>query len=127
MGNSFIAKVELYNGAIQSCPVCQATGKIGDPIYVQNIGDETNKNWVRCIDKDCFVKQGGTLPDGKKQFYGKKSRTAEERLAEALQYVPIFLRESDAIANQTEGLTPTEKRIQSSVIFKGYVEIFCRD
>lgn len=128
MGNSFIGKVELYNGAIQACKVCQKTGTIGDPIYIQNIGDEANKNWIRCVDLECFEKQGGTKPDANKKWTGKKQRTVEERLLEVKTVGPILWKMADEFITETyQDLAPTEFSIKQAVAFKEFSRIFCRD
>lgn len=45
-------------------------------LYMQNIGDEQNKNWIACIDLDCFISQGGTKPAPKEA--GQKRMTPEQ-------------------------------------------------
>jgi hypothetical protein len=127
MANSFTAKVELYNGALQACKVCSKTGNIGDDIFVQNIGDESNKVWIRCVDKECFTKQGGTLPDkSKKPYYQKKVKTTEQRLEICKIAGPVLRKLAD---EQTREAYPDLKdvtafSIKSDVQFKGLVEMF---
>lgn len=47
--------------------------KVGDSNYYEKVNDK----WIRCTDKDCFVAQGGHLPDPN-QKAAPKAKTPEE-------------------------------------------------
>lgn len=75
---SFITKAKpKSDGTFWACKKCQRVPQASQDLYMQNIGDDQNKNWIACIDLDCFISQGGTKP-APKQEGGRKKWTPEE-------------------------------------------------
>lgn len=114
MGNGFQAKAK--QAGVGTCKE-HSHDKDAD-IYMQNKGDDVNKNWVICRDLECFTKQGGVFDPNapKKQF---NARTKEQRLDEAAVVIPILWQMSVKFATENHLASPLE-------VFKEYVAVFCR-
>ena len=56
-----------------SCPKCSKTFDAGTEIFISKVGDK----WIKCIDKDCFLAQGGKISEGKKPFTPNKPAITE--------------------------------------------------
>lgn len=79
MGKSFITKPKpKQDGSYWPCKKDPShIPKVGQDIYMQNIGTDEAKNWIACYDLDCFILQGGTKPEANSGGY-KKAKTPEE-------------------------------------------------
>jgi len=53
-----------------SCPVCSKSFKVNDEIFLSKVND----SWIKCVDKECFIQQGGKVFEGgsKKPFVSQK-------------------------------------------------------
>ena len=93
MQDSFKAVVKPYNGKIQSCKVCDKTPNEGDELWMQNLGDDTNKKWITSPHEDCFKKLQENPELGKqnkKQFYQKKIRSNQERTDDTIAFINLM-------------------------------------
>jgi len=70
MQDFFKAVVKPYNGKIQPCKVCDKTPNEGDELWMQNLGDDTNKKWIISPHEECFKKLQENPELGKKQSTG---------------------------------------------------------
>jgi len=60
------------------CKSCGSTWREGDEIYYQKNQDNSN---YKCIDKECFIEQGGTMND-KQSILGSRNDTIVSKLPE---------------------------------------------
>jgi len=53
-----------------TCTVCSKSFKVNDEIFLSKVND----SWVKCVDKECFMQQGGKIFEGgtKKPFVSQK-------------------------------------------------------
>jgi len=56
MADSFKTIAKPYNGKMNPCKVCGKTPNEGDEMWMQNLGDETNKKWIASPHEECFKK-----------------------------------------------------------------------
>ena len=79
MGKSFLTKPKpKQDGSYWGCKKCQKVPTANQDIYMQNIGDDINKNWIACTDLECFISQGGNKPEANYSGGYKKAKTPEE-------------------------------------------------
>lgn len=67
MADSFKTTAKPYNGKMQPCKVCDKTPNEGDQMWMQNLGDETNKKWIASPHEECFKKLQENPELGKKE------------------------------------------------------------
>ena len=91
-----------YAGKCESNLVHQETitWAIGDEIYLSK--DDTSGMWIKCTNKDCFLKQGGKMFDASKKFTSSKFP-----LADAPKIATLASEISETFIKKitTEGLT----------------------
>jgi len=134
---SFITKAKAKtDGSFWPCKKCGKAPVAGQDIFMQNIGDDTNKNWIACFDLECFKSQGGSEPVKKE---GRKTMSPEElfdyrkKLIDlSFEYAKKVAEKEIALPTSQGAMTPEqfaqnykeavrERRIMASVIFYGLV------
>lgn len=118
------------------CETCGNAFKKGDQIYLHKGADG---KWIKCTDLDCFKMQGGSIEE-KKQYQGRKLRSAEEARvesmkiwefanADALKILPVPKPEfttASADLTKTENVQKEWSRHVSELtvtLYKGMVEL----
>jgi hypothetical protein len=83
-----------YNGQMTPCRVCGKTCNEGDELWMQNLGDDTNKKWIVSPHEECFKKLQENPELGKSQnkkpFYQKKTRTNPERTDDTIAFISLM-------------------------------------
>ena len=75
MNESFKTTAKPFNGKMNPCKVCGKTPNEGDEMWMQNLGDDTNKKWIASPHEECFKKLQENPELGKqnkKQFVSQK-------------------------------------------------------
>ena len=94
MQDSVKGTAHQYNGKMTPCRVCGKTPNEGDELWMQNLGDDTNKNWIVSPHEECFKKLQENPELGKsqnkKQFYQKKTRTNQERTDDTIAFINLM-------------------------------------
>ena len=115
MGDSFKTIAKPYNGKMQPCRVCDKTPNEGDEMWMQNLGDDTNKKWITSPHEECFKKLQENPELGKKQSTGNRFTSSKFPITEA-----------PALYNMAESFLETfmEKRKEKEPLTVGEQVVF---